>query len=541
MVSQTHSGGQQAAIGAPVLFAVLKTDSREALANRACGFVGGQQAGARRRKDSSGGGKLIAEVVEGHGGCLKGSPSGGRGAVAAELSARIPTHLLQSSVLSTLLIALPQHHAHIEGTLLPRGFFLGLGLIYLAALSVDRLAAGWRLPGAAAVLLLGLALPTELVSNAQPIGPIQVETLHRVSLALLIFYAGLKTDLRRIRGMTAAGLRLGSVGVLISLAITGLALLGLAPLLQGDLPIVAALLAVCCLGATDSGALEDLLVGLRHAIRGDLRHLLQFEAAVSTVITLLIFGLVAGVLQAYPHGNHQALHGLLAGGLLEQLGAVGLHLIAGLSAGLIVGLVAPRLIDALVRSEQRLLLVAVALAFVAYGLGQLLGGGGLMAVFVAGMLLANGRYRIDRFEQQSLARVMHPLNTAAEITVLLLLGLLVQPAVLVTVLPVGLLLAIVLPLARLIAVSAVLPAARFSWPDRLVVTGCGLRATVPLALAVATRAELPHLRGISAELAEPLAAQLMALIFVVVLSDLLLQSLLMRRLLPLKPEEASQP
>ena len=42
--------------------------------------------------------------------------------------------------------------------------------------------------------------------------------------------------------------------------------------------------------------------------------------------------------------------------------------------------------------------------------------------------------------------------------------------------------------------------------------------------------ELPHLRGIPTELAEPLAVQLMALIFVVVLSELLLQNFLMRRL-----------
>ena len=115
--------------------------------------------------------------------------------------------LSQIQVLSSLLIALPQPHAHLEGTLLPRGFFLGLGLIYLAALAVDRLAANWRLPGAAAVLLLGLVIPIEWVNQAQPLGPLQVETLHRVSLALLIFYAGLKTDLRRSRGMTAAGLR----------------------------------------------------------------------------------------------------------------------------------------------------------------------------------------------------------------------------------------------------------------------------------------------------------------------------------------------
>ena len=70
----------------------------------------------------------------------------------------------------------------------------------------------------------------------------------------------------------------------------------------------------------------------------------------------------------------------------------------------------------------------VALAFVAYGCGQLLGGGGLFAVFIAGVMLANGRYTMRRFEPQLLVRVMHPLNHAAEITVLLMLGLLVSPS-----------------------------------------------------------------------------------------------------------------
>jgi len=433
-----------------------------------------------------------------------------------------------------------QLHSHLDGTLLPRGFFLGLGLIYLAALAVDRLAAKWRLPGAAAVLLLGLLIPGAWLTRAEPLGPLQLETLHRVSLALLIFYAGLRTDLRRIRGMTAAGLRLGSLGVLVTVAIAGLALQLLAPLAPAGLPVAAAWLAVCCLGATDSGAIEDLLVALRQGISGGLRHLLQFEAALSIVMTLLCFGLAAGLLQGAPHGNHQALHGVLGQpNLPAQLAAVALHLIAGLIAGLAVGAAAPRLIDALVRSEPMLLLVAIALAFVAYGCGQLLGGGGLLAVFVAGVLLSNGRYRIGRFEQQALGRVMHPLNTAAEVTVLLLLGLLVKPAELLAVLPLGIALAIVVPLARLVAVWSLLPAARFPWRDRLVVAGCGLRAAVPLALAVSMTEELPHLRGVAPALAEPLGAQLLALIFVVVLVDLLLQTVVMRRLLSLRPETRS--
>ena len=68
-------------------------------------------------------------------------------------------------------------------------------------------------------------------------------------------------------------------------------------------------------------------------------------------------------------------------------------------------------------------------------------------MFMAGGLLSNGRDRIGRFEQQALGRVLPPLNTATDITVLLLLGLLVKPAALLTVLPLGLALANVVPLA----------------------------------------------------------------------------------------------
>jgi cell volume regulation protein A len=430
--------------------------------------------------------------------------------------------------MQTLLLSLPSPgHAHLAGTLLPRGFFLGLGLIYLAALALDRLAERLKLPAAAAILLLGLALPSDILAQAQPVGPLQVETIHRVSLALLIFYAGLGTNLRRIRGMVAAGLQLGTVGGLITFLITGLALLLLGPSLAEGLPVAAVWLAACCLVPTDSGALEDVLVSLGPRLNGRLTHLLQFETALSTLTALLGFGFLAGVFQAHSHGEHQALHGAIAATVTAQLGALALHLLAGLAAGALVGVLAPRLIDTLVRSEQKLLLVAISLAFVAYGLGQLLGGGGLIAVFAAGVCLANGE-ATSRFEPHALERVMHPFNTAAELTVLLLLGLLVKPSELVSMLPLAILLALVLPLARLAAVWAVLPGRSFPRRDRLMVAGCGLRSAVPLALAVSLVEELPHLHGLTAAAAEALAPRLLALIYGVVLFDLLLQSVLMR-------------
>lgn len=119
---------------------------------------------------------------------------------------------------------------------------------------------------------------------------------------------------------------------------------------------------------------------------------------------------------------------------------------------------------------------------------------------------------------------MHPFNTAAEITVLLLLGLLVKPVALLSVLAMGL--ALVVPVARLLMVIVRLPAKRFPWHDRLVVAGFGLRVAVPLAVSMTE--ELPHLSGVAAPLAEPLGEQLLALLFIFILADLLLQPLMVR-------------
>jgi cell volume regulation protein A len=427
-----------------------------------------------------------------------------------------------------LPLVLQPTHAHLEGTLLPRGFFLVLGLIYLAALAVDRLAERLRLPASAAILLLGLAISWGM-AGIHHVSTLHVESIHRISLALLIFYAGLGTDLRRIRGTVGAGLGLATLGVVLTLLIVGLVLKLAGPALGGEglamLPLSAAWLAACCLTPTDSGALEDLLESLERGLSGRLRHLLHFEAALSTLSALLLFGFLAGFFHAHSPHESMGLHGEAAKDLLTQLGLVGRHVLAGLLAGGLVGALAPWLVDKLVRSEQQLLLVAISLAFVAFGSGQLLGGGGLLAVFVSGVWLSNGHYRLKRFDQHALERVMHPFNTAAELSVLLLLGFLVTPSNLIRMLPLGLLLALVLVLARLVGVWVTLGGKAFSRGERWIVAGCGLRGAVPLALAVAMAEELPHLMGVPGERAESLGALLLALIFVVVLFNLLLQTL----------------
>ena len=92
-----------------------------------------------------------------------------------------------------------------------------------------------------------------------------------------------------------------------------------------------------------------------------------------------------------------------------------------------------------------------------------------------------------------------PFNTMAEICIFLMFGLLVNPSSLLPALPVGLITAAVLMLVvRPISVLMFQPLSPFRWQDRVLVSWCGLRRAVPLALSYSAVDQISHL-GVSTQ------------------------------------------
>lgn len=444
------------------------------------------------------------------------------------------------------------------GTLLPRGFFVVVGGLFILALLIDHWAIRLRLPTALGVLLLGLSANV-LHNGLHHISHGQVETLHVVSLALLLFYAGLRTDLRRIGGVLTLGLLLSSAGVLLTMLGLGLGIWwlaspgggGLMPGLPQAIPLTAAMLAATCLTAIDGSATDGLLRTLRRSVPPSVGHLLELEADLTTAAAILCFGFVAGLGQADSHGVHDYLHASHFANLGSQFLALGQHLLAGILAGGGIGLGARLLMAPLLGIGEQLLILAISIAFMAYGLGNFLGGGGLVAVFTAGLVMASqsdGKKEPSHSSpqqhhspqnhksiqyHQSLQQVLLPFNTTAEFTILLLLGLLVYPPDLLAVLPLALVTSLLLLLVVRPATVGLLGwGSSLNRREQLLVACCGMRSAVPLALSITLLEEVPHLRGVPPQMAEALATNLSALVFAVVLINLLLQGLLVPRLLP---------
>lgn len=84
------------------------------------------------------------------------------------------------------------------------GQVLFIGILFLGSLAISRFSIQVGIPTILGVLVLGLAINIQVLDVTHQ----QAESLHVFSLALLLFYAGLKTDLKAIRGFLDYGLAL---------------------------------------------------------------------------------------------------------------------------------------------------------------------------------------------------------------------------------------------------------------------------------------------------------------------------------------------
>ena len=406
---------------------------------------------------------------------------------------------------------------------------LFIGVLFLGTLAISRFSIRIGIPAILGVLLLGLFININYIDLDHH----QAENLHTFSLALLLFYAGLKTDIKAIRGFLEYGLILAIGGVIVSSGALGLLIFWfsssngaqIVPGIANSMPLAAALLIAACLGSTDAGATLSVLSQLRHRVPARLRHLLEFESALNDPAALLVYGLVLGVFVITGVEVPAAQQGLqltVLDGLRSFVQQIG----SGLILGAAFGYVAKFVIDFLVHEKAQLLVVAMSIAFVDYGCADVLGGSGFVAVYVTGVFMTNMRYRMADVNHESIQEVLLPFNTMTEITIFLSFGLLVNPNDLLPSVPMGLVSSAALMLvARPLSVLVFQPFSPFSWKEALLISWCGLRGAVPLALSYNVVTAIPRIRGIDQASAQVLAENAKSIIFVVVVLNLLVQGL----------------
>lgn len=336
------------------------------------------------------------------------------------------------------------------------------GLLMAIALAASTLAGRLRVP----VLLLFLGLGMVVGSEGLGIVPFDDYDLARdvgvVALALILFEGGLTTNVESLRSVARTAALLSIGGTLLTAAISGLA----ASLLF-DLSLLEGLLLGGIVASTDAAAVFAVM--RNSSLKERPTRILEGEAASNDpVAILLVIGLIDWI--------QQPDFGLVDMVLLfvKQLGI-------GAVGGLVVGWLGMRAIQRLDLPTLGLYPVAsLAVAAIAFGLPDALGGSGFLGVYIAGLVLGSSMIPAKR----TLSAFHIGLAWLSQLIMFLALGLLVFPSQLADFAVQGTLLALVLTfVARPVATFLLTALSSLTGAERILIGWAGLRGAVPVVLA----------------------------------------------------------
>ena len=400
---------------------------------------------------------------------------------------------------------------------------------FLATLVVSKFARRLQVPAVLGVLLLGAAISPQ----QNLIGPIVVENIHIVSLTMLLFYAGLKTNLKNIRNFLGYGLLLAIGGVVVSSMSFGLIIYAVYQLMGSQLaaagffslPLSVSMMMAACLSSTDVGVTLSVLSPVSRYVPERVRGLLEFESSVNDPASILFLLLVIGINIPAPDVT-SAIKDLAVTGLAGQVQFFIKSIGSGILVGLILTYVGEFILRNFVSSKDQILIVGISIAFASYGLSCLLGGSGFISAYVTGLFLANNIYNNPTITQDVIENSIESFNTLMEMTVFLLFGLVVNPSNALLVLPEAVICGLALMfVARPLSVLLFSRVSPFNWRESILISWCGLRGAVPLALCYTLIHTTPELPGIPPTMVTSINAEIEGFVFVVVVFNLALQGL----------------
>jgi CPA1 family monovalent cation:H+ antiporter len=385
---------------------------------------------------------------------------------------------------------------------------LAVALLLVIIGGIQPLAAKLRLPPA--VLLAAFGITIGAVSNVVPHGafgaailmfkelPLSSETIIYVFLPLLVFEAGITSDVRRILEDAAPILLLAIVATLVTTAAIGFALWTLA-----GVPLVVCLLLGSVVATTDPAAVIAIFRDVGAPAR--LTRLVEGEALLNDAAAIALFVVLLGMIVSGREPN-------IAAGAREFVTSFIGGAALGLLAGRILLLVIPWLRDDRLAEAS----LTLALAYLAFICGErLFHVSGIVTVLIAGLTVsALGQARIAPHSWTFLSDLWEQFAFWARSLVFVLASILV-PKLLLDMDLHDVLLTVVLIAAafaaRLLVLFVLLPP--LSWfnltepistPYKLAIAWGGLRGALTLALALAiteNRSLSPHIQHFVAVLA----------------------------------------
>lgn len=348
-----------------------------------------------------------------------------------------------------------------------------VGLVLAASIVVALGALRTGLPVLVAFLALGMLLGSDGPGGIAFDDAKLAREVGIVGLALILYEGGLQTSWRRLRQVVVPAALLSTIGVVVSAVLTGVAAYWLF-----DLSWLESVLLGAVVASTDAAAVFATLRSTH--IRRTLARTLEAESGGNDPMAIaLTLGLIAWIERPDSYGIDD-----LALLVVQQIGL-------GLLVGIALGAAATWVFARIPQSIGAFAAVAsLATAALSFGVADVVGGSGFLAVYLVGLAVGStpSRYR------RQLVAFHEGLAFLAQVALFIVLGLLVFPTDLRNIAPAGLALALLLVFAiRPAAVWASTAFSELTTRDRLLLGWAGLRGAVPIVLATfVLSSDVPH-------------------------------------------------
>ena len=342
--------------------------------------------------------------------------------------------------------------------------FIG-GALFLVSILATTLSPRMGMPLLLVFLIIGmlvgedgfLGFEFENVKAAYFIGSL--------ALAVILFDGGLRTEISLFRVGLRPALSLATLGVVITVAVCG----ALASWIL-NITLLEGLLLGAIVGSTDAAAVFSVLTNQGLALKARVGAALEIESGLNdpmaVFLTLILVELVVKSTSGFT---------------IWLLGDFVWQMAAGTVIGIFGGKVLVMAIQRLSLSPGLYPLLALFGGVFVFGFAAVVHASGFLAVYLAGLIVGNkvsrGLYNIQRFHDG--------FAWLAQISLFLMLGMLVSPHELlgygISALLLG---AVLIFVARPIAVWISLIPFQFSWQEKTFISWVGLRGAVPIVLAM---------------------------------------------------------
>ena len=304
--------------------------------------------------------------------------------------------------------------------LLSDNLLLLASILVFFAILITKIGARFGAPSLLLFLLLGMIVGADGVGLKFEDYHI-AESIGHFAMTIILFTGGLETSMSETKPVMKQGALLSTLGVFMTSILTALFIYFVARKWIGPLgaSFLGCFLLSAVMSSTDSASVFSVLRGKRMHLRENLSPMLELESGSNDPMAYVLTIILVQVLSSTKHTGSMAMLGTGTWVLLVQI-------VVGFLVGLGVGFGAKWVLERVKLPSNALYSVMVlSIGFFANGIASLLFGNGLLALYIAAIVIGN---KAEIPMKRDVLKFFDGMTWLMQLLMFLMLGLLARPS-----------------------------------------------------------------------------------------------------------------